>query len=145
MDTHPDTPAAFNARILADQDLLFTLASALLGDDRCAEAAVQQACAAAYARHNRPGALPIRELLIACLVETCLRAARPRWLSLWPRPTPPQDCLRTLPVAHRAAVALVDLGGFTYAEAARILGCTSAEVCHTLAAARQILSQQITA
>lgn len=143
MDVHPLSPAAFNARVLADQDLLFTLAAALLGDDRRAETAAEHACATAYRRLSRPGGLPFREALFASMVETCLRAARPGWRSLWPRPAGPQSCLAALPLRARAAVALVDLAGFTYAESARILGCTPAEVSHTLAAARQCLAEQI--
>jgi DNA-directed RNA polymerase specialized sigma24 family protein len=154
------TPSAFNALILADQDLLYTLASALLGDERRAETAAQQACQAAYQRLSQSAQFAQRETLFACLVEACSpglpsrkdipggTAGRygPVWRGLGMRRTPPTQltqlaaCLKQLPFRSCAAVALVDLAGFSYAETARILGCSPLEARSCLAIGRRCLS-----
>ncbi len=152
MTAQPYPPSAFNAQILADQDLLYTLASALLGDERRAEAAVEQACQDAYRRLCASNGLAAREALLGCLVKACapgLHSRMENWRGWGPRraargqPGRLTDCLERLPFRPRAAVALVDLAGLTYAEAARVLGCSPREVRSSLASGRQCLARLI--
>jgi DNA-directed RNA polymerase specialized sigma24 family protein len=141
MDANPRdiSLAAVNALILADQDRLFTLAGLLLGDDREAEDAARQACEGAYQRLVRSGPSPFRETLYACLVAVCERRSR----SVLPhfRRAQPRGCLDGLPFRSKAALALVELAGFSYAEASRILGCSPQDVCRSVAAGRRALAK----
>ncbi len=132
--------ARFNAQLLPLQDRLYTLAVILLGNALEAEAAVDQACREAFRMGGAAEGQPFCEVLFACLVQACrIRArgplaGRPGW-----RDTDPFRYLAALPFELRAAVALVDREGFSYAETARILRCSKHEVLQRLASGRRAL------
>ncbi len=139
------TVEAFNTLVRTEQDRLFTLASLLLGDDRAAETAAYQACEAAWRLVER-GPASFRDTLYASLIEVCAKVYRARQLTFLQSGSAPSGlCLDGLPFPRRAALALVEVGGFHYAEAARILGCSPQEIRSSVAAGRLTLARRLAA
>ena len=141
---------AFNRLVVEHQDLAYTLAFVLLGDERLAAEATQAAFVRAYRdlgsfqRGSFRGWL-LRQVLAACqnLAPTMDRKTRLDPL----RPGMPaagqegvRHKLRTLPVECCVVAVLVDLLGMDYEEAAQAAGCTPRALSHRLARARAELS-----
>jgi DNA-directed RNA polymerase specialized sigma24 family protein len=121
--------AAFNRLVEEYQGLIYTVAYRLLGEAGAATAATARAVAQAYQRPC-PAGWPARAWLLQALLAVC--GAGPAG----------GTGLGALPGPQRQVVALVDLAGLDYAQAAVVLGWTPAQVRTTLAAARRALMAQ---
>jgi RNA polymerase sigma-70 factor (ECF subfamily) len=131
---------AYNRLVLEHQDAVYNLAFRLLGDAALAAEATQAAFVGALRELHLEREWSFRMGLLRCLVQAC----RPRLGRLVPRRLAPAKslpgCLASLPPAQRLALALVDIAGLDYAQAARVLGLAPTQVRCDLAAARQALS-----
>jgi DNA-directed RNA polymerase specialized sigma24 family protein len=129
--------AAFNRLVEAHQACLFNVAYRLLGGAGPAAEAVERAVAVAY-RQGEQDAAGARERLLRGVVAAC----RARGADV---PSPPaegdgwQKRLSALPFESRLAVALVDVAGLNYAQAAAVLDWAPKQVRAQLAAARQAM------
>ena len=131
-----------NTELLRLQDPLFTLAWLLVGSEAVAEKAVDLACQEACAHASAAGSQAFCEQLYICLVRACrggLGFASPPSgkASRAVKSADPAVCFASLPFDTRAALALVDRERFSYAQAARILGCSEQQVLTRLAAGRR--------
>ena len=121
--------ATYNSLVLACQDEAFTLAAYLLGDDRAADAAVQEAVTGAYRRYLRAPESSVRLLILQQVLARCGRSA-------CARPVGPVEGVHDLAVRERHALLLVDMLGLSYGEAGEVLGCSRDQVARRLARAR---------
>ena len=119
--------AAFNRLVEQHQTLLYTVAFRLLGEAEDATTATHAAVSAAFARPCPPGCLG-QVWLLRCVLAACGGRGRPG------------HGLAALPVEQRQAVALVDLAGLDYAQAAAVLEVPPAVLRARLAAARRALT-----
>ncbi len=133
----PRDPAAFNQLVLAYQDAVYNCAYRLLGDEAAAADATQAAFAQALREQPAGADGPILVWLLRCLVRACaerLGAAQARRAV---DPPPVQQCLAALPPEQRVVIALVDVAGLDYGQAAAVLQISHGQVRHRLAQARQ--------
>ncbi len=121
--------ATYNSLVLACQDEAFTLAAYLLGDDRAADAAVQEAVARAYRRYLRAPEISVRLLILQQVLARCGRSTRVRDVG-------PVEGFRDLAPRERTTLLLVDVVGLSYDQAAEVLGCSRDQVARRLARAR---------
>ena len=163
--------AAFNAIVERYQRPAYNLAFRMLRDSAAAEDAVQEAFFSAYRSIGRLRGDNLRGWLFAIVANACRDQVRsPRWrraVSLDalteaagpgaspsdPGPTPEEHALRTevsgqvqlalsqLPYDQRLAVALVDLQGFDYQEAAMVTGSSLGTLKSRLSRGRDKLRQ----
>ncbi len=122
--------AAFNRQVAEHQALIYTVAFRLLGEAGAATAATTAAVRQAYERPG-PADWGAQAWLLRCLLGAC--AARPAGAGTE---------LGALPMPQRQVVALVDLAGLDYAQAAAVLAVDPAQVRARLAAARRALMAQ---
>jgi len=128
-----DTLTRFNQQILQCQDDAYTLAWYLLGDEFKAEAVTQKAVEAAYhcfsQRHDN-----YRLLILQQIVNLCRERTPAAWVSAEP------DIfhgMRFLAEQERVVLALVDVLGLDYPEAAWVTDKTLKEIGQLLARARR--------
>ena len=137
--------AAFNRLVLAHQDAVYNCAYRLLGDETAAAEATQAAFASALRERppaeGREAGGPALVWLLRCLVRACqdqLHAARAparRVMNVLPL----QQGLAALEPELRVVVALVDVAGLDYGQAAAVLQVSPSQVRHSLARGRQRL------
>ncbi len=121
----------FNQQVLACQDQAFTLAAYLLGDDRIADEVVQRAVLQTYRQARMSAGMAVRDSILRHVLRLCdLQNARPKALPAG---------LARLPDRERRSLLLVDVLRLSYAEAAGVLGCSSASLAQWIADARQRL------
>jgi RNA polymerase sigma-70 factor (ECF subfamily) len=127
---------AFNQLVLEHQAAVYNLAYRVLADERAAAEATQAAFTSALRelRAYRKG--PFRLWVLRWLVVAC-RPFLGRCPGLPPASLP--GGLAALPPAQCLALALVDIAGLDYSEAAAVLACTTGQVRGDLAAARRAL------
>ncbi len=136
-NARPGDLAAFNQLVLAHQDAVYNCAYRLLGDEVTAAEATQAAFATALREQPAGSGGPVRVWLLRCLVRACddrLRAAPARHAV---DPLHLQQCLAALPPELRLVLALVDIAGLDYGQAAAVLQVSQGQVRHSLALARQ--------
>jgi RNA polymerase sigma-70 factor (ECF subfamily) len=131
-------PAAFTTLVRRHQDRLWAVALRTLGNREEAADALQEALISAYrSAHRFRGDSAVTTWLHRIVVNACLdrvrrRNARPTvpLSETEPLPVPPVDsdtaldvraALARLPVEQRAAIVLVDVQGYSVAEAAAVL------------------------
>jgi RNA polymerase sigma-70 factor (ECF subfamily) len=136
---------AFAELVRRHQDRLWAVALRTLGDREDAADALQEALISAYrSAHRFRGDSAVTTWLHRIVVNACLdrvrrRAARPTvpLAGTEPRPVAPVDsdtaldvraALSRLPVEQRAALVLVDVQGYSVAEAATVLGVAEGTV-----------------
>lgn len=123
----PADLAAFNHLVEEHQAVIYSVAFRLLGEAGAATAATAAAVARAYERPC-PAGWAVRAWLLRHLLAAC-GTATPTTLT----------GLGALPLEQRQVVALVDLAGLDYAQAAAVLEMAPAQVGQWLAAARRAL------
>lgn len=160
---------AFNRLVLAYQDMVYTQAYRMMGEQEAAEDASQDAFISAYRKLDSYRGGSFKAWLLRIVTNVCYDELRrrkrrpttplepldneneeiesPRWLSD-PGESPEesaerselarvlQRCLDGLPPEFRAVVALVDVQGLDYSEAAQALGAPLGTVKSRLARAR---------
>lgn len=160
---------AFNRLVLAYQDMVYTQAYRMMGEQEAAEDASQDAFISAYRKLDSYRGGSFKAWLLRIVTNICYDELRrrkrrpttplepldneneeiesPRWLSD-PGESPEesaerselaralQRCLDGLPPEFRAVVALVDVQGLDYSEAALALGAPLGTVKSRLARAR---------
>ncbi len=126
----------YNGLVLACQDEAFTLAAYLLGDDRAADAAVQEAVVRAYRRYLRTPEASVRLLILQQVLACCGRSARARGAG------PVEGFCDPAP-RERTTLLLVDVLGLSYDEAAEVLGCSRDQVVRRLARARVRIAERV--
>ncbi|HEV8277652.1 MAG TPA: RNA polymerase sigma factor [Streptosporangiaceae bacterium] len=158
-----DVGKEFLEAVLGESDALFALARRLTGGRGQAEDLVQETYLHAYRAWARQRPRDVRAWLVTiCLnlarSEARRRAAHPETLTPDPPAAPDggdvaDDALRALTavLVHRAlaalseeqrlAVTLVDLCGFTSAQAARVLGCPRGTVLSRVHRGRKALAR----
>ena len=136
---------AFAELVRRHRDRLWAVALRTIGDREDAADAVQEALISAYrSAHQFRGDSAVTTWLHRIVVNACLdrvrrRSARPTvpLVETTPAPIPPVDsdtaldvraALARLPVEQRAALVLVDVQGYSVAEAASILGVADGTV-----------------
>ncbi len=128
--------ATYNGLVLACQDEAFTLAAYLLGDDRAADAAVQEAVTGAFRRYLRAPESSVRLLILQQVLAGCRRSAGARG-------TGPVDGFHDLAPRERTTLLLVDVVGLSYDQAAEVLGCSRDQVARRLARARVRIAERV--
>ncbi len=165
---------AFNRLVLFYQDMVYTQAYRMMGEQAAAEDATQDAFIAAYRKLSTYRGGSFKAWLLRIVTNNCYdelrrRKRRPttpleptddddeeiesaRWLAD-PSETPEagversevrraiQNCLNGLPEEFRVVVALVDLQGMDYTEAAGVIGKPLGTVKSRLARARTRLRE----
>lgn len=165
---------AFNRLVLYYQDMVYTQAYRMMGEQAAAEDAAQDAFIAAYRKLSTYRGGSFKAWLLRIVTNNCYdelrrRKRRPttpleptddddeeiesaRWLAD-PGETPEagvergevrraiQNCLNGLPDEFRVVVALVDLQGMDYTEAADVIGKPLGTVKSRLARARTRLRE----
>lgn len=160
---------AFNRLVLAYQDIVFSQAYRMMGEQEAAEDAAQDAFISAYRKLDSYRGGSFKAWLLRIVTNVCYDELRrrkrrpttpleptdsdneeiesPRWMSD-PGETPEehaermevaralQSCLQDLPEEFRAVVALVDIQGMDYTEAAQVVGTPLGTVKSRLARAR---------
>jgi RNA polymerase sigma-70 factor (ECF subfamily) len=160
---------AFNRLVLAYQDMVYTQAYRMMGEQEAAEDASQDAFISAYRKLDSYRGGSFKAWLLRIVTNVCYDELRrrkrrpttplepldsdneeiesPRWLSD-PGESPEesaerselaralQRCLDGLPPEFRAVVALVDVQGLDYTEAALAVGAPLGTVKSRLARAR---------
>ncbi len=160
---------AFNRLVLAYQDMVYTQAYRMMGEQEAAEDASQDAFISAYRKLDSYRGGSFKAWLLRIVTNVCYDELRrrkrrpttplepldneneeiesPRWISD-PGESPEesaerselaralQRCLDGLPPEFRAVVALVDVQGLDYSEAAQALGAPLGTVKSRLARAR---------
>ena len=131
---------AYNRLVLEHQDAVYNLAYRLLGDAAAAAEATQAAFVGALRELRGCPAGAFRAWVLRWLVRACQprlgRGSRPAEpVASWP------GCLAALPPAQRLALALVDIAGLDYAQAASVLGLKPEQLRADLAAARRALNK----
>jgi RNA polymerase sigma-70 factor (ECF subfamily) len=125
---------------LEHQDLAYTLAYFLLGDEGAATSAIQTAFLRTFQEMGRFRHGSFRGWLIQRVLEAC-RGQPVRFESL---PAGSQGDLTrklfSLPVDYRSVAIMVDLLGMDYEEAAQAAGCSPKAVSHRLARARSAIA-----
>lgn len=133
----------FNRLVAETQDRAYTLAYALLGDERDAEKAVRKAYLQAYQSTGRWNgsnqALHIyRAVLAACQQEASKKPMRGHFQTEFPKVST-WHSLMALPVDLRLAVVLVDVAGLDYTQAGEVAGLPAREIGKRLSRARALL------
>jgi RNA polymerase sigma-70 factor (ECF subfamily) len=160
---------AFNRLVLAYQDIVYSQAYRMMGEQEAAEDAAQDAFISAYRKLDSYRGGSFKAWLLRIVTNICYDELRrrkrrpttplepvdndneeiesPRWMSD-PGETPEehaermevaralQACLQDLPDEFRAVVALVDIQGMDYTEAAQAVGTPLGTVKSRLARAR---------
>ncbi len=138
---------AFNTLVLAYQESLFNLACCLLDDDRQAEQAVEQVVRDAFRDLRNSRVISFRCWLLARLVRECQKASGQGARSADRTSAGTQEavwaCLQGLGLEARALVALVDLEGLNYREAASVLDRPVEFIQANLALARRELCRSL--
>jgi RNA polymerase sigma-70 factor (ECF subfamily) len=157
-------PDAFGQLVVRHRDRLWAVALRTLGNPEDAADAVQDALISAYrSAAGFRGNSAVTTWLHRIVVNACLDLARRRAV----RPSEPlrdepahhvtapdllagretslavTDALRTLPIEQAAAVVLVDIEGFSVAEAAEVLDIPTGTVKSRCARARARLAEQL--
>lgn len=126
----------FNQQVLDCQDEAFTLALALLGDERQACEVVQKAILRAYSDWEKNGAAVALKVLQG-VMQSCRQMqpadmrAEIEWIPGWNR----------LNSREQAALLLIDVLGRSYPEAAFLLDCRERKVSREVAGGRYKLAQ----
>jgi len=140
---------------------LVAFARTIVGDGDTARDLVQEAVARALGAHHVPDEVPAYRAWMFKIVRNAaldeLRRRRPRPVEL----SPPVDLWRfddaciakitveqgmtELPAAHREIIALIDIAGFSYAEAADVLSIPIGTVMSRITRARSALLAAIDA
>jgi DNA-directed RNA polymerase specialized sigma24 family protein len=126
---------AFNRTLLECQDQVYSLAYYLLGEEKEADAVLQSAVEKVYREGGGKTDILRRQLL-----RRVLFACRERISNLETPVSGFRGLLLNLPFDLRVAVILVDLLGFDYEQAARIMGSQPEQIRRSLARARVNLS-----
>lgn len=131
---------AFNRLVLAHQDAVYNLAYRLLGSEQAAVEAAQAAFRTAFHNLGVYRGCSLRDCLYRSLLAVCslsgLAASRARCDPA--KLDALQSGLDALPPELRRVLALVDIAGLEYAEAALLLGLSPEQVGGRLAAARRL-------
>jgi predicted DNA-binding protein (UPF0251 family) len=141
-DEHMDKTSpslSIHALTQETQEEAFTLAYYLLGDETAALAAVE----AAYARLARTGATPggLRIETLRLVIKHSISR-----IKSWPRKATYDLLARkllNLPLESRQVLALVDVLGLDYSQAAEVLGLSKGRVSQALARARRAMSDRL--
>lgn len=132
-----ETLTLFNQQVLQCQDDAYTLAWYLLGDEGKAAAVTQAAVEGAYpcfaSNHANCRLLILRQVILQCQ-EHKLAASSPVVPGLLPG-------LRFLAQTERMALALIDVLGLDYADAAYVVDRSRKEFMRLLAQARRRLGR----
>jgi RNA polymerase sigma-70 factor (ECF subfamily) len=140
--------AAFNRLVLEHQATVYNVAHRVLGDERAAAEVTQAAFVSALQELPAFREGPFQLWVLRWLVQACQpwlgRASRQSAAGSLPRAAaaeaPLPHCLAALPPGQCLALALVDIAGLDYAQAALVLGASVARVRADLASARRALS-----
>ena len=127
---------AFNRLVLDHQDLAYTLACCLLGDESSSATAVQSGFLRAYRQVRSYHRGSFRAWLLKQVLSACRSPELHPAPKVYPNGNPVIASLRSLPFDGRLAVVLVDLLGIDYSEAAYICGCSTGLFARNLAQAR---------
>jgi DNA-directed RNA polymerase specialized sigma24 family protein len=146
--TYPDSAsakdysvwAAFQRLAVEQQDLAYTLAYYLLGDEQHAATALRSAFRRAYHDFGSFRRGSFRSWLAQQVLATCRERGFRKVLSLANHQSGISSRLAALPVDCRVVVILVDLLGMDYEEAAQATGYSPKAVSHRLARARKIIT-----
>jgi RNA polymerase sigma-70 factor (ECF subfamily) len=144
-----DLPA-INRLVRQHQDMVYNLAYRLLGDETAAAIATEAAFVTAMRELRGYRAGPFGVWVLRWLVQACqpglvrsyahsAAVAAPAGAA-GQSPVPLAHCLAALPPPQRLVVALVDIAGLDYTQAAAVLGQAPAQLTRDLAAARRALS-----
>jgi RNA polymerase sigma-70 factor (ECF subfamily) len=140
---------------------LFAFARTMLGDADAAHDLVQEAATRALAAHRVPTDPPAYRAWLFCIVRNAAldelrRRRRPEptnvgAVDIWgfddasiAKITVEQG-LTVLPPAHREIISLIDIAGFSYGEAAEVLGVPAGTIMSRIARARSALLAAIEA
>jgi DNA-directed RNA polymerase specialized sigma24 family protein len=129
------------------QDEIFNLVSYLAPDELSAQDTFDEVFSTAFRELPRRQDLAFRDWLLRCTVRVC-RAHRWRWAGKAARDglrrlDQARRCLAGLPLELGLSVALVDLAGLDYSQAAAILGVPEKMLSRRLAQARQCVAQRL--
>lgn len=134
---------AFNSLVLASQDEVYSLAYHTLGDEALGARAAQQAFLRAYRELPRFQRGSWRAWLYRCAVQVLQSLMSKEVTARSPRSggvTLASPGLDALPFDLRLVLALVDLEGLDYEEAAAVLEVSPQKIKSRLARARQQLT-----
>lgn len=129
---------AYNRLVLEHEDVVYNLAYRVLGDATAAAEATQVAFVSALRELRGCPAGAFRMWVLCWLVRACQPRLGRRSHPAEPAASLP-GCLAALPPAQRLALALVDIAGLDYAQAAGVLALKPDQLRHDLAAARRTL------